>query len=193
MAVVEPTFAPAVPPDAPLVARSKGSTRVLAVVMLVAVVLEVVLLAAVGLLVYLSGFPMFLAVLPLLLLQLGLMVVVLREYQGLLGPQLAANASGVWVRTGLGRKPEVVHLPWPAIDAIDVARGPALRIMSRQGDALFARRAHWRVRSLRRRFGTPFIVDGRRSATEAHQLAAMLDSFGRSGTNWSMPPGSDAR
>ena len=183
-----PTFAPAVPGDAPLVVRAKPSTRVLAVVMLVAVVLEVVLLGAVVWLVFLSGFALFLALLPLFLFQIGLMVLILREYQGLLGPQLAATASGVWVRTGLGRKPEVVHLPWAAIDAIDVARGPALRIMSRQGDALFPRRAHWRARSLRRRFGTPFIVDGRRSATEVTQLAAMLDSFGRSGPTWSTPP-----
>lgn len=189
----EPTFAAEVPQDAPLVARSNGSTRVLAVVMLVAVVLEVVLLGVVVWLVYLSGFALFLAVLPLLLFQIALMVLVLREYQGLLGPQLAATASGVWVRTGLGSKPEVVYLPWPAVDGIDVARGPAVRIMSRQGDALFPRRAHWRVRSLRRRFGTPFIVDGRRSATNPAQLAAMLDSFGRCGTNWSMPPGSEAR
>lgn len=189
----EPAFATAVPPDAPLVARCTAGTRVLAVIMLVAVVLEVAALTASGWFMYLAGAGFLLALLPLMLIQVGLMVVVLREYQGLLGPQLAATASGVWVRTGLGNKPEVVYLPWPAIDSIDVARGPALRIMSRQGDALFPRRAHWRVRSLRRRFGTPFIVDGRRSATKPHHLAAMLDSFGRSGTNWSMPPGSDAR
>jgi hypothetical protein len=69
-----------------------------------------------------------------------------------------------------------VFLPWPAIDGIDTAKGPVVRIMSRQGEALFPDRPHWRVRSLRRRFGTAFIVDGRRSAepvdTIVHRLTA---------------------
>lgn len=170
-------FAPAVPQDAPIVVRSTGGTRVLAIVVLIAVVLEIVLLGFLGWLAIAIGLHFMLVLMPLILLQVVLMIVVLREYQGLLGPQLAANADGVWVRTGLGSKPEVVYLPWPAIEAIDVARGPALRIMSRHGDALFGRRGHWRVRSLRRRFGTPFIVDGKRSATKPDQLAAQLADF----------------
>jgi hypothetical protein len=186
-------FAPAVPQDAPIVARSTRGTRVLAVVMLIAVVLEIVMMGGLIWLAAQSGIGFLYVLVPLILFQVVLMGMVLLEYQGLLGPQLAANVSGVWVRTGLGRRPEVVYLPWSAIEGIDVAKGPAVRIMSRQGEALYGKRGHWRVRSLRRRFGTPFIVDGRRSATNPAQLAAMLDSLGRSGTNWSIPPGSEAR
>lgn len=174
-------FAPAVPQNAPLVVRCTGGTRVLAIVMFVAVGVEVLLMGALAWLASVSGIGMFYALIPLLLIQVGLMVMVLREYQGLLGPQLAADPSGVWVRTGLGSKPEVVYLPWHSIDLIDVAKGPALRILSRQGEALYAKRTHWRVRSLRKRYGTAFIVDGRRAAVKPPQLAAMLASFGRVG------------
>jgi hypothetical protein len=170
-------FAPAVPADAPIVVRSTGGTKVLAAVVLFAVVLEIALMGLAAWFTVQAGFLFLLIPIPLFLLQIALMIVVLREYQGLLGPQLAANAYGVWVRTGLGSKPEVVYLPWSAIEVIDVARGPALRIMSGQGDALFGRRGHWRVRSLRRRYGTPFIVDGKRSATKPDQLAAQLADF----------------
>jgi hypothetical protein len=108
------------------------------------------------------------------------MVLPFREYLGLLGPQLAADHTGIWVRTGLGSRPEVVFLPWAAIDGIDVVRqGPVVRIMSRHGETLYQKRRHWRARSTTRRFGTPFVVDGRRSAEppdviarRLHQLAA---------------------
>ncbi|HEY0449974.1 hypothetical protein [Actinophytocola sp.] len=169
------TFAPEVPAGAPLVVRSKGSTKVLYVVLLVCVALESALVLAVPLLAVWSGFALFLALIPLLALQLWFMVIIVREYQGLLGPQLAADHTGVWVRTGMGSRPEVVYLPWPAIDMIDATRkGPTVRIMSRQGDALYPRRPHWRARSLRRRFGTPFIVDGRRSAEHPERVAGHL-------------------
>jgi hypothetical protein len=36
-------------------------------------------------------------------------------------------------------------------------------------------------------------MDGHRWAAKSAQLAAMLDSFGCSGTNRSMPPGREAR
>ena len=171
-------FAPAVPPDAPIVVRCKRNTRVLYVVLLVAVVLEFGLMGLIGWFAAWSGFAFVLALLPVMAFQVVMMIIVLREYRGLLGPQLAADASGIWVRTGLGDKPEVVHLPWPAIEGIDVARGPVVRIMSGEGAALYGKRGHWRVRSLRRRFGTPFIVDGRRSATKPAELVAALSGFG---------------
>ena len=46
--------------------------------------------------------------------------------------------------------------------------------MSRQGEGLYGRRRRWRVRSVWRRFGTPFIVDGRRSAEPPDQIAHRL-------------------
>jgi hypothetical protein len=68
-----------------------------------------------------------------------------------------------------------VFLPWSAIDGIDVTRkGPVVRIMSRQGEGLYTKRKHWRVRSVWRRFGTPFVVDGRRSAEPPDQIAHRL-------------------
>lgn len=175
------SFVARVPEGAPLVVRSKGSTRVLYVVLVVCVCLEAMLMVAVPLVAVPLDAPFFLVLLPLFGMQLWLMVLVVREYQGLLGPQLAADAHGVWVRTGLGRRPEVVFLPWSHIDGIDAARkGPAVRITSRRGDALFGARPHWRARSLRRRFGTPFIVDGRRSAEPADQIVARLLGVSRS-------------
>jgi hypothetical protein len=73
-----------------------------------------------------------------------------------------------------------VFLPWPAIDGVDATgKGPALRIMSRQGEALFPRRPHWRVRTTRRRFGSAFVVDGKRSVEHPEQLAHRLDQLGR--------------
>jgi hypothetical protein len=168
-------FAPEVPANAPLVVRCKGGTKALYVMVLVCVVVEVLLVAGLVTMSIALASPWPLVVAPLIVIQLLLMGIVLREYQGLLGPQLAADPSGLWVRTGLGRRPEVVYLPWGAIDGIEATRkGPVVRIVSPAGDALFPRRAHWRVRSLRRRFGTPFVVDGRRSAEHPAQLADRL-------------------
>jgi hypothetical protein len=175
------SFVAQVPAEAPLVVRAKGSTRVLYVVLVVCVCFEAVLMVAVPVVAVLLGTPLFLVLLPLFGMQLWLMVLVVREYQGLLGRQLAADPHGVWVRTGLGRRPEVVFLPWTHIDAIEATRkGPVVRITSRRGDALFGARPHWRARSLRRRFGTPFIVDGRRSAEPAEQVVARLQGVSRS-------------
>lgn len=174
------SFAPAVPVDKPLVVGTKSSTKPLYALLLVCVVLEVVLGGAMVGLAMWSEQPMFLAMIPFVALQVWLMQRVIREYQGLLGPQLAADHTGIWVRTGLGSRPETVYLPWPAVDGIDATRkGPVLRIMSRAGDGLFPRRPHWRARSLRRRFDTPFIVDGRRSVVHPTELAAHLQAFHR--------------
>jgi hypothetical protein len=106
------------------------------------------------------------------------MVLGVREYRGLMGPQLAADNTGVWVRTGLGARPEVVYLRWPAIDGIDTTR-KALRIMSQEGDALFRGRMHWRVRIVRRRFGTPFVVGGRMLAVRPKDLLNLLTTVPR--------------
>ena len=170
------SFARAVPPEAQLVVRSNRRTRVLYVLMLVSVVLLVALVMAVPtVLAWSTVTPLLMLVVIPLLFQLWFAVLIVREYQGLLGPQLAADRSGVWVRTGLGSKPEVVFLAWPTVEGIDVSpTGPAVRILSRQGDALFTGRTHWRVRSLRRRYGTPFVVDGRRSAEPAVAIAGRL-------------------
>jgi hypothetical protein len=170
------SFAPVVPAEAQLVVRSNRRTRALYVLMLVSVVLLVVLKVALVTVVGWSGVTplLMLAVAPLAV-QLWVAVLLVREYRGLLGPQLAADRAGVWVRTGLGSRPEVVFLAWPAVEGIDVSpRGPAVRILSRPGDGLFVGRAHWRVRSLRRRYGTPFVVDGRRSAEPAAAIAGRL-------------------
>ncbi|MPZ85441.1 MAG: hypothetical protein GEV28_35660 [Actinophytocola sp.] len=176
------SFASAVPAVAPLVVRSKGSTKALHVMLVSCAVSQAALVVAVPLLALWSGSALFLVVVPLLVVQLWLTVVIVREYQGLLGPQLAADHAGVWVRTGLGTRPEVVFLPWHAIDGIDATRkGPVVRIMSRAGDGLYAKRPHWRVRSLRRRFGTAFIVDGRRSATPPDHIVAQLHQVSVSG------------
>lgn len=170
------SFAQAVPLEAPLVVRSNGRTRALFVMMLVSVVLLLALMVLVPLvLVWTTITPVLLLIVLPLAVQLWFALLVVREYQGLLGPQLAADRSGLWVRTGLGSRPEVVFLAWPAVEGIDVSpRGPAVRILSRQGDALFTGRAHWRVRSLRKRYGTPFVVDGRRSAEPAATIAGRL-------------------
>lgn len=170
------SFVPAVPDQAQLVVRCKPSTRVLHLVLLLCVVLELALLVTVLVLVFQFQAPAPLVfVTPLLGLMVVLFLVVSREYQGLLGPQLAADRAGVWVRTGLGSHPETVFLPWAVIDGIDVApSGPAVRILSHRGDALFGPSPHWRARSLRRRFGTPFIVDGRRSLEHPRQIVARL-------------------
>ncbi|HEY0696524.1 MAG TPA: hypothetical protein VGD43_01800 [Micromonospora sp.] len=169
------SFVPGVPGHAPLVVRSNRATRVLYVVMLVATGLEVVLVGAIPAFALWLGSPGMALIAAPLLVQLYVTALVVREYQGLLGPQLAADHTGVWVRTGLGRRPEAVHLPWAAVDGVDTAKGPVVRVLSRQGEALFPARPHWRVRSLRRRFGTAFVVDGRRSLEPvdviAHRLA----------------------
>ena len=164
-------FATEVPAHAPLVVRTKGTTTALYVTLLVATTLLVVLLVAIPLFSWWIGSPVLLVVVAPLLLQLYFTALIVREYQGLLGPQLAADHTGLWIRTGMGRRPEAVFLPWPAIDGIDTAKGPVVRIMSRQGEALFPARPHWRVRSLRRRFGTAFVVDGRRSAEPVEAIA----------------------
>jgi hypothetical protein len=142
--------------------------------LLVAAGLLVALLVGIPALAVWLGAPVLAVIAAPLLLQLYFTVLIVREYQGLRGPQLAADPSGVWVRTGLGSRPETVFLPWHAVDGIDTAKGPVVRIMSRQGEALFPARPHWRVRSLRRRFGTSFVVDGRRSAESVEVIAHRL-------------------
>lgn len=170
------SFAPAVPAEAQLVVRSNRRTRVLFGVMLASVVLLLALVVAVPVvLVWATVTPLLGLIVVPLAVQLWFSALIVREYQGLLGPQLAADRSGVWVRTGLGSRPEVVFLAWPAVEGVDVSpAGPAVRILSRQGDALFPARTHWRVRTLRKRYGTPFVVDGRRSAEPATAIAGRL-------------------
>jgi len=176
------SFAPAVPGDAPVVVRTKRSTRPLYVALLISTGVFGVVLVALPALVFVVGpvaLPL-LVVVPLMLFQLWLAVRIVREYQGLLGPQLAAGPAGVWVRTGTGRQPEVVYLPWAVIEGIDAIRkGPVVRIMSRQGEELFPKGAHWRVRTLRRRFGTSFVVDGRRSAQPPDVIVQWLHGVTR--------------
>jgi hypothetical protein len=173
-----------VPGEAPLVVRSSRSTRVLYGVLLGAALLLVVLAVAVGMLAIWLDAPLMLIVLPPLAVQIGFTTLIVREYQGLLGPQLAADHTGVWVRTGLGRRPEAVHLPWAEIDGIDTVRaGPVVRVLSRHGEALFGRRPHWRVRSLRKRFGTAFVVDGKRSAEHPELIAHRLRQL----AGWAAP------
>jgi membrane protein YdbS with pleckstrin-like domain len=172
-------FAAEVPGQAPLVVRTRRSTTVLYVLLLAASALLVVLLAAVPALAWWLDAAALLVVVPPLALQLFLTGPIVREYRGLLGPQLAADHTGVWVRSGLGRRPETVFLPWHAVDGVDTAKGPVVRIMSRQGEALFPARPHWRVRSLRRRFGTAFVVDGRRSAEPVDLIAHRLHQTGQ--------------
>jgi type IV secretory pathway VirB3-like protein len=171
------SFAAEVPGHAPLVVRTTRATMVLYVTLLAASVLLVALLVAVPALAIRLGSPVLAVIVAPLLLQAYFTVLVVREYQGLLGPQLAADHTGVWIRTGLGRRPETVFLPWHAVDGFDTAKGPVVRITSRQGEALFPARPHWRVRSLRRRFGTAFVVDGKRAAEPVdvivHRLAAV--------------------
>lgn len=182
------SFAAAVPAQAPLVVWSKPGTRTWYVVMLGCAAMQVAFVVGVAVFAVVLGFAPLLGLVPLLAVQLWLTVPVAREYQGLLGPQLAADHTGVWVRTGLGRRPEVVHLPWSAVDGVDATRkGPVVRIMSRQGDALYPRRPHWRARSLRRRFGTPFIVDGRRSVEHPEQIAFRLHQIAGWAGAWSRP------
>jgi hypothetical protein len=178
------SFAPAVPTDARLVVRSNGRTRVLFVLLLVSVVFLLALLVAVpSVLIWTTVTPVLGLIVFPLAVQLWFSVLIVREYLGLLGPQLAADRSGVWVRTGLGSKPEVVFLAWSAVEGIDVSpAGPAVRILSRQGDALFTGRPHWRVRSLRKRYGTPFVVDGRRSAEPATVVADRLKQVANEAT-----------
>jgi len=168
------TFAAEVPGNAHLVVRNKGNTKVLYALMLGAVTLQFALLLGLAFLVGMTDQPSLFVFVPVYALQFWFTVPIVREYQALLGPQLAADHTGVWVRTGLGRRPQVVHLPWPAIDGIDVAKGPSLRILSRQGDGLFGKRPNWRVRTTRRRFGSPFVVDGKRSAEPPEQIAHRL-------------------
>jgi hypothetical protein len=164
-------FVTEVPAHAPLVVRTKGNTMALYVMLLTCTTLLVALLVAIPLFSWWLGVTLLLMVMPPLALQLYFTLLIVREYQGLLGPQLAADHTGLWIRTGMGRRPETVFLPWQVIDGIDTAKGPVVRIMSRQGEALFPTRPHWRVRSLRRRFGTAFVVDGRRSAEPVEVIA----------------------
>jgi hypothetical protein len=174
----------AVPSNAALVVRSKPSTRVWYGVLLGATALLVVMAVAIGFVSVSLGSPALLVIIPPLAAQIGLTALIVREYQGLLGPQLAADHTGVWVRTGLGRRPEAVHLPWTTIDWIDAtSKGPVVRVMSRQGEGLFPKRPHWRVRSLRRRFGTAFIVDGKRSAEHPELIAHRLRQL----AGWAAP------
>lgn len=178
------SFAPEVPAAAAIVVRSRRSTRVLhAAVLTGAAILTGIFVAVPLVVLWLGSVAVPLLMMePPLFLQLLLTVVIVREYRGLLGPQLAADRPGVWVRTGMGARPEAVFLPWQAIEGIDATRkGPAVRIMSRQGEELFPRRPHWRVRSLRRRFGTSFVVDGRRSAEHPDHIARLLHQAGAGG------------
>ncbi|MFL6123122.1 hypothetical protein [Actinophytocola sp.] len=165
-------FTPGVPGDAPLVVRTKPGTRALYVALLGAVVLQV--LAVAGMMLLALWSPVLFAFLPLAALQFWFVGRILREYQGLLGPQLAADHTGVWVRTGAGPNPQAVYLPWAAIEGVDAVRGPAVRITSRHGEGLLGQHAHWRVRALRRRFNSAFVVDGRRSAEPADQIVHRL-------------------
>jgi len=168
------TFCTSVPSDALLVVRTKRSTTVLYVVLVAATVLLVVADAAL-VVIALLWLPLLYVYVPLVLVEFWFVGRILREYQGLLGPQLAADHTGVWIRTGTGSRPEVVYLPWQAIDGIDAVRkGPAVRVMSRQGEGLYGQRSHWRVRAVRRRFGTSFVVDGRRSVEHPDQIAHRL-------------------
>lgn len=167
-------FSPRVPGDAPVVVRSKRTTTALYVMLLVAAALLVAILVGIPALAIWFGAPVMALVAAPLLLQLFFTGLIIREYQGLLGPQAAADHTGLWIRTGLGRRPEAVYLPWPAVEGIDTAKGPVVRVISRPGEALFPARPHWRVRSLRRRFGTAFVVDGRRSAEPVEVIANRL-------------------
>lgn len=161
-------------------ARTKRSTKVLYVVLVTCVALEMVLAGAVVALTVAAQQSLFLIVVAPMAVQIAFTLLIVREYQGLLGPQLAADHTGIWVRTGMGSRPETVFLPWSDVDGVDATRkGPVLRIMSRAGDALYGRRPHWRARHTRRRFGTPFIVDGRRSAGHPADLAAHLTAIRR--------------
>lgn len=173
------TFAAAVPGTAPLVVRTKGSTRVLYGFLLGAVALQFAVLLGLAFLIGMAEQPLLLVIVPFYALQFWFTGRIVREYRALLGPQLAADHTGVWVRTGLGKRPEAVYLPWSAIDGIDTTRkGPTLRIMSSQGEGLYTRRPNWRVRTTRRRFGSAFVVDGRRSAEHPDQLAHRLHQLG---------------
>lgn len=171
------TFAREVPRNAPVVVRSNSATTGLYAMLLVAVALLVVLFVAISAFTIILGSPLLAVIAAPLLLQLYFTVLIVREYQGLLGPQLAADHTGLWIRTGLGRHPETVFLPWQAVDGIDTAKGPVVRIMSSQGETLFPARPHWRVRSLRRRCGTAFVVDGKRSAEPVEQIAHRLHQW----------------
>lgn len=173
------TFATAVPEDAMLVVRCNSATRVLYGVLLGTMVLQFVVLLAIAFLAGALEAPLLLWLLPLCALPLLFIWPVVHEYRALLGPQLAADHTGVWVRTSLGRRPEVVYLPWPAIDGVEATgKGPALRILSSQGEALFGPRPHWRVRTMRRSFGSAFVLDGRRSREHPEQLAHRLRQLG---------------
>lgn len=173
------SFAAKVPDDAGLVVHCNRATRVLYGFMMFAVVLQFLVLCAIAFAAGALEMPLLLVLVPLYAIQFVFTWPILREYRALLGPQLAADHTGVWVRTGIGRRPEVVYLPWPAIDGVEATRkGPALRIMSRQGEALYGRKPHWRVRTLRRRFGSAFVVDGKRSREHPEQLAQRLRQLG---------------
>jgi hypothetical protein len=91
----------------------------------------------------------------------------------------------------MGRRPETVYLPWAAVECVDTCKGPVVRILSRVGEGLFDRRPHWRVRSLRRRFGTAFVVDGRRAAEPVDRIAHRLHQTAqaaRSSRSEQVPP-----
>lgn len=171
------TFASEVPGDAPVVVRTKRTTTALYVMLLMAVALLTAVLVGVPVLAVGLGSPVMAAVAAPLLLQLFFTVLIIREYRGLLGPQLAADHSGLWIRTGLGRRPETVYLPWHAVEGVDTAKGPVVRVVSHAGEALFPARPHWRVRVLRRRFGTAFVVDGRRAAEPVEVIAHRLTQW----------------
>jgi hypothetical protein len=168
------SFVPEVPGHAPVVIRTNRTTTALYVMLLVAGALLLAILVGLPALAIWLGSPVMALIVAPLLLQLYFTALIIREYRALLGPQAAADHTGLWIRTGLGRRPETVYLPWPAVEGIDTARGPVVRIVSSHGETLFPARPHWRVRSLRRRFGTAFVVDGRRSAEPVEVIAHRL-------------------
>lgn len=167
-------FARAVPTNAQLVVRSNRGTKVLFGFVVAGMAVEaLIFVGLVALAISTRNWGMF-GILAVWLPMGYFLGLAFREYLALLGPQLAADHTGMWVRTGLGLHPEVVFLPWRAIDGVDLASGPVVRIFSRQGEGLYGRRRHWRVRTTWRRYGTPFIVDGRRSAESADVIAHRL-------------------
>lgn len=174
------TFAREVPLNAQLVVYSDRRTRMLFGFMVFGAALLAIHFVGLIVIGVLNWDPAAISYFASWLLFAFFLALPFRECLGLLGPQLAADHTGIWVRTGLGPRPEVVFLPWFAIDGIDAVRnGPAVRIMSRQGEALYGRRRHWRARWTTLRYGTPFVVNGRRSAEPPDVIAHRLHQLGQ--------------
>lgn len=165
------SFAPKVPENAPIVVRTKPNTRAMYTLLLTNLSLLCTAIAVP--LIWPFLLPALLVNVPGLLFSLSMTLLAMREFRALLGPQLAADYTGLWVRTGAGRQPEVVYLPWAAVEAIDVDRR-CVRVISRHGEWLHPKRAHYRWESTRRRFGSPFVVDGRRTIEHPDQIVQRL-------------------